>query len=87
MCGGGECTPEHEAFTRHLMGCRACFAPANNYCATGKTLRIDSDAAFILGVKTIEGRRYWMATVRRQQPDLADAIEARVRQLFEEARK
>ena len=68
------------------MGCRACFAPAGNYCATGRGLKIDAEAAFIRGVKTIEGRRYWMAVVRRQQPGMADAIEARVRQLFEEAR-
>lgn len=85
MCKHGKpCVTEHEAYINHLMSCGCCYAPNHQYCGIGRNLKLQVDARFVADLGTLEERRHWMKTLRREYGDRAPILEMAVQDLFAE---
>lgn len=75
-------TPEFEAFTNHWAGCRNCHPMHNKYCAEGRELWINNQAAFIAYLETLSERKYWLAQTQKMSPQYVEKIKAAVIEKF-----
>lgn len=75
-------TPEFEAFTNHWAGCRNCHPMHDIYCAEGRELWINNQAAFIADLETLAERQYWIAQTKKMSPQYVEKIKAVVIEKF-----
>lgn len=74
-------TPEHLTFLNHIMSGSCCNGMAGRYCAEGRRLWIDDQAAFIAGLETRAEQGYWFREIRAHKPQWAAQIGARVAEM------
>lgn len=85
MCNRGEgCTPEHKEYIAHVMSCEHCYAPNGTYCGIGRALKMENDARFVCDLPSLEDRRRWMITLRREYGERERLIELAVEDKFRE---
>lgn len=75
-------TPEFEQFTNHWAGCRNCHPMHDIYCAEGRELWINNQAAFIADLETLEERQYWIAQTKKISPQYVERIKEAVKSKF-----
>lgn len=75
-------TPEFDAFTNHWAGCRNCHPMHDIYCAEGRELWINNQAAFIADLETLDERKYWLAQTQKMSPQYVERIKAAVIEKF-----
>lgn len=78
-------TPEHLALLNHIMSGRCCNGMAGRYCAEGRRLWIDDQAAFIAGLETRAEQAYWFRELRAHRPEWAVQVGARVAEMQKRA--
>lgn len=75
-------TPEFDLFTNHWAGCRNCHPMHDIYCAEGRELWINNQAAFIADLETLSERKYWLAQTQKMSPQYVERIKAAVIEKF-----
>lgn len=80
-------TPEFEAFTNHWAGCRKCHPMHDIYCALGRELWINNQAAFIANLETLTDRQYWLGVIAKNNPQYIEQIKNKVLEKFEGKKK
>jgi len=81
------CELAHEDYLNHLVRCRGCWAPTKRYCCTGRALRVEFDAHYMLTLPDLYQRRALLAREDTIEPAFADEIRARATVLFELAKE
>ena len=74
-------TPEHLTLLNHIMTGTCCNGMAGRYCAEGRRLWIDDQAAFIAGLETRAEQGYWFREIQAHKPQWAEQIGARVAEM------
>ena len=74
----------HEKYISHIMFCAECYAPKNSHCLTGRTLRIEYDALYLMTIVDTRARRSWLYLEAARNPANADGLKARVIELYNE---
>lgn len=71
-------TPEFEQFTNHWAGRQNCHPMHDIYCAEGRELWINNQAAFIADLETLAERKYWIAQTKKMSPHYVERIKKAV---------
>lgn len=74
----------HEKYISHIMFCADCYAPKCSHCLTGRALRIEYDALYLMSIVDTRARRAWLYREAERNPANADGLKARVIELFNE---
>lgn len=74
----------HETYVSHIMLCAGCYAPNKRHCPTGRGLRIEYDAHFLMTISDTRWRRALLYREAEQNPENADGLKARVIELYNE---
>lgn len=74
----------HEKYISHIMFCADCYAPKNSHCLTGRGLRIEYDALYLMSIVDTRIRREWLYREAERNPANADGLKARVIELYNE---
>lgn len=80
-------TPEFEQFTNHWAGCRNCHPMHDIYCAEGRELWINNQAAFIADLEALKDRQYWLSVIAKNNPKYIEQIKKKVLEKFEGKKK
>lgn len=75
-------TPEFDLFTNHWAGCQNCHPMHDIYCADGRELWINNQAAFIASLETLSERKYWLAQTQKMSPHYVEQIKDAVKSKF-----